>query len=518
MKILYFLDFPCSIGGACKTMLKQAHIMSRQGHETTVVIPNDTDGVHISEYDILCNSIYGLNTTSAKFSVATCLETIDILYSIKCYDEIHELIEKNRPDLICSTQINVTAEMVARELRIPHLMNIYQIDKDSFHISWLNVYPNYHCADSEIFSKIWEEGLCIPSRCIRTAYERNDKCFLEKKENNNSVNILSIGELCKRKNQLEIIKFILKCKNNGIKALLTLLGYHSNPYGEKCINFVKENKLEQEVTFKGFVLDVDEYLAKSDIMICASRVESYPGVIIESISRKVPVLSTPVAGIPELMKDGYNCFLTQGYQCDDIYEAFLKYMTYKEEDKMQEIINHAYKTYEDNHSYNVIGTNLEKYYKWILENYVIQKEYIRIKEVEGIFSDFLINKNLNNLSSFTRSEIWFLYHIAKVINQKELQKVAIWGAGFWGKFALEWIVFLGCEKQFIGFIDSKKKGEYLSYPILNNEDQVINNCDIIFVAVGDIDDRIEVMDYLEQFEMIRNRDYFMVLNDTLRII
>lgn len=87
-----------------------------------------------------------------------------------------------------------------------------------------------------------------------------------------------------------------------------------------------------------------------------------------------------------------------------------------------------------------------------------------------------------------------------------------------GEICIRMDCFLGCEKQFIGFIDSKKKGEYLSYPILNNEDQVINNCDIIFVAVGDIDDRIEVMDYLEQFEMIRNRDYFMVLNDTLRII
>lgn len=518
MKILYFLDFPYSIGGACKTMLKQAHIMSRKGHETTVVIPNDTDGGHIPEYDILCNSIYGLNTTSAKFSVATCLETIDILYSIKCYDEIYELIKINRPDLICSTQINVTAEMVARELQIPHLMNIYQVDKDSFHISWLNVYPNYHCADSELFSKIWGDGLNIPSKCIRTAYENNKNCNFNEKKDDSSLNILAIGVISERKNQLEIIKFILKCKNSGIRIYLTLLGYDSNLYGEKCKKFVKENKLEQEVIFKGFVLDVDEYLAKSDVMICASINESYPGVIIESISRRVPVLSTPVAGIPELMKDEYNCFLTKGYQCDDIYESFLKYLAYKKENKLQEIINHAYKTYEDNHSYKVIGLKLENYYKWILDNYVAQKEYIKIKKVKDIFSSFLKNKDLKNLSHFTQSEIWFLYHVNEIIKQKEFQKVAIWGAGFWGKFALEWIEFLGCEKQFLGFIDSKKEGRYLSYPIFNNKEQVINSCDIIFVAVGDMDNRIEIMDYLEQFGKIRNRDYFMILNDIFKTI
>lgn len=517
MKILYFLDFPHAIGGACKTLLKQAHIMSQRRHEITIVIPNDTDGSHVCEYDVLCRTVYGLHAVAAKFSVATCMETIDILYSIECYEEVYELIEKNRPNLICSTQINVTVEMVARELQIPHLMNIYQEDKDAFRISWLNVYPHYHSTDSELFSKIWGGGLGIPSKCIRTAYKNNNVCVSEKRKKSSSLNILSIGDICERKNQLEIIKFILKCKNNGMKNFLTFLGYDSSSYGEKCKEFVKENKLEEEVIFKGFVLDVDEYLVKSDIMICASRVESYPGVIIESISKRVPVLSTPVAGVPELMKDGYNCFLTQGYQCDDIYNAFLKYMMYKREDKIQEIIDHAYKTYEDNHSYEVVGLELEKYYKWILENYVVQNKYIRVREVEAIFSDFLNNINLNNLSSFTRSKIWFLYHIAEIIKAKKVQKFAIWGAGFWGEFALEWIAFLGCEKQFMGFIDSKKRGEYLSYPILNNKDQSISNCDAIFVAVGDMDDRLEIMDYLEQLGKKRNRDYFMVLNDTLRV-
>lgn len=144
MKILYFLDFPHAIGGACKTLLKQAHIMSQRRHEITIVIPNDTDGSHVCEYDVLCRTVYGLHAVAAKFSVATCMETIDILYSIECYEEVYELIEKNRPNLICSTQINVTVEMVARELQIPHLMNIYQEDKDAFRISWLNVYPHYH--------------------------------------------------------------------------------------------------------------------------------------------------------------------------------------------------------------------------------------------------------------------------------------------------------------------------------------------------------------------------------------
>lgn len=516
MKILYFLDFPYSVGGSDKVLLKQAYIMGQRGNKVTIVISNDKYGNHACEYDVLCSE-YGLRAVTASFPVATCMEAIDILYSIDQYEEIYELIKKDSPSLICSTQINVTVELVARELQIPHLMNIYQADEDSFRIPWLDVYPHYHSVDSELFSKMWGNGLGIPSKCIRVPYESSSGYVSVLKKSGTPLRIVSIGILCERKNQLEIIKFILKCKNNGMQMFLTFLGEDTTPYGDCCKKFVKENNLEEEIIFKGFVLDVDEYLDKSDLMVFASKVESYPGVIVESISKGVLVLSTPVAGIPELMKDGYNCFLTQGYQCEDIYEAFQRYLKCKRENKIQEIIENAYKTYENEHTYQVVGSELEKYYRWILESYQIQKRYMKIEEIKKIFADFLKDRNLNRMDSFTHSNIWFLYHINEKIKQKKTQKIVIWGAGYFGEKVLEWIVFLGYEKQFLGFIDSKKKGKYLSYSILDNKEQEINNCTIIFVAVENMNSRLEMMEYLEKLGKRRNEDYFMIFNDPIRV-
>ena len=102
MKIVYFLDFPYDVGGSNKVLLTQAYIMSKRGHKTLIVIPN-YEGRHSSKYDKLCNK-YGLDTTTAEFSVTSCMEGIDILSVFKDYDEIFRLLKREKADLIHSTQ------------------------------------------------------------------------------------------------------------------------------------------------------------------------------------------------------------------------------------------------------------------------------------------------------------------------------------------------------------------------------------------------------------------------------
>ena len=257
MKITYFLDFPFSVGGANKVLLLQAYIMKSRGHDVMVVIPNDKDQKHALEYDVLCRE-YGICAVTAQYSISTCTEGIDILSSIEQYDKIYDLIKKEGPDLVCSAQINVAVEMAARELKIPHLMNIYQTDQDSFRIKWLDVYPHYHSADSELFSEMWGKGLHIHSKCIRVAYEKRKQVIRREKENKDLIHILSIGAFYERKNQLEIIQFILKCKNDGMQVRLVFLGNDSSAYGDICKQFVCENELEEYVKFKGFVHNVED--------------------------------------------------------------------------------------------------------------------------------------------------------------------------------------------------------------------------------------------------------------------
>lgn len=517
-KIIYFVDFPHGYGGASKVLLTQAYIMQRMGYQVRAVIPNDLNGDHAREFDLLCKD-YNLDTVTARYPIATCMEEIDMMEALACCGVIKHIIKDFAPDMIHSSQLNIAVELAARELKIPHLMNIYQTDVQSFHIKWMRVYPQYHSADSICFSKRWSEGLGIPSRCIRVAYEQPKDLYAnDEKDREETINIVAVGVLCERKKQLEIIKFILLCKKNGYRVRLNILGNYNNAYGKKCKLFVEQNELQNEVVFNGVVLNIEDYYANAELFILSSTVESYPGVIVESMANKVPVLSTAIAGIPELLKDGDNGFLISKSSAEDIYESFLRFLKYRNTGTLYRIVDNAFNTYLKNHTYDAVGKQLNDYYNWIRIDYHSKNTcYLEIEELRKRFEYFIFEKRFDRVNNILIKQLWLLYHITSAIKNKDKKKAVIWGAGFWGSVALDWLQLAGSRVEFAGFIDTKKHGQYLGQSILENKDTVIIECDIIIVALEDEAGRLDIMNYLEGYKKVRNIDYFMVCNGPIRI-
>lgn len=517
-KIIYFLDFSDYIGGSSKVLLTQAYIMKQKGYQVKVVIPSRERMSLIEECDEICRK-YNLEVLNACYTVSTCMENINILKALEDYKDIIELLKVDRPNLIHSVQLNIAVEFAARYLGIPHLMNIYQVDKETFNLNWMQIYPQYHSADSFFSSKRWGKGLGIPSRCIRVAYEENRssrKCI--ETERQSEISILSIGLFCERKNQLELIKFVLKCKQNNKHVRLLFLGAYNNAYGEKCKTFVDKHKLWDIVSFEGFVLNIEDYLKKADLFILASTVESYPGVIVESMANRVPLISAPIAGIPELVVDEKNGFLMGGFDAKHIYDAFLKYLSFREKGLVTQIVERAYSTYSENHTYAVVGNQLEDYYQWIVEDYYSRDtSYLAVDKIEKRFNRICFDKKWDNEKKEMTNIIWFLYHVFLKINQKDNKKVAIWGAGFWGSRVLEWIRIWGEGTEFVGFIDTNKEGIYLGYPIVQNKEKILAVCGTIFIAVENREAILEIMDYLDRYGKIRNKDYFLAYNSPIRI-
>lgn len=515
-KIVYFLDFSDYIGGSNKVLLTQAYIMKQRGYQVKMVIPRQEDRVPIEECNEICRR-YGLETLCVNYSISVCMENIDILKALRDYKVIAKLLKEDRPDLIHSAQLNIAAEFAARDLRIPHLMNIYPVDRETFNLNWMKIYPMYHSADSLLFSKRWGEGLGIPSRCIRVAYDKDtDNRKPINVQNYETTNIVSIGVFCEYKNQLEMLKFILQCKRNKKNVKMIFLGLNNNAYGEECREFVNKHGLEELVKFEGFVLNIEDYLQEADLFILASTVESYPGVIVESMANKVPIISTPVAGVPELLVDGENGFLTEGHEAKYIYEAFLRYLGFRGNGQIAQIVENAYITYLENHTYMAVGNQLDDYYQWIVEDYCRKNSvYLTADQIEQRFQDIFINSNLSETNLESKSLIWFLYHAFSKIEQKENKKIAIWGAGFWGSRVLEWIYAFGKGTEFVGFIDTNKSGEYLGYPILQKNAGVVEECGTIFIAVENRKAIREIMNYLKRNGKRRNQDFFLACNSPI---
>ncbi|OZI13461.1 glycosyltransferase [Bacillaceae bacterium SAS-127] len=83
---------------------------------------------------------------------------------------------------------------------------------------------------------------------------------------------------------------------------LLLVG--DGPIEDELTNEVKRRKLERHVHFLGFRSDVDHIYAASDLALLASYSESFPLALLEAANQHVPIITTDVGGVGELIDDG----------------------------------------------------------------------------------------------------------------------------------------------------------------------------------------------------------------------
>ena len=57
--------------------------------------------------------------------------------------------------------------------------------------------------------------------------------------------------------------------------------------------------------------DVQRWLCVSDLMVCASDIESLPRTVVEGMAWAIPVLATDVFGLPELIEEGETGWLCE---------------------------------------------------------------------------------------------------------------------------------------------------------------------------------------------------------------
>lgn len=118
------------------------------------------------------------------------------------------------------------------------------------------------------------------------------------------------GTINTRKGHLYIIEALHHInKENLANIHVDFLG--EGPQRVVLEELVKQYGLENHIEFYGSVPNVEVYrhLAANNIYILMSQNEGLPISIIEAMRAGLPVISTKIAGIPEIVKDGYNGLL-----------------------------------------------------------------------------------------------------------------------------------------------------------------------------------------------------------------
>jgi glycosyltransferase involved in cell wall biosynthesis len=121
--------------------------------------------------------------------------------------------------------------------------------------------------------------------------------------------LVCVGRLCEQKGQLLLLQAMRQLMDQGLMFDLVLAG--DGEMRSAIIALIDQLGLQQRVRITGWISskDVRHEIQAARAMILPSFAEGLPVVLMEAMALGRPVLSTYVAGIPELVHDGLHGWL-----------------------------------------------------------------------------------------------------------------------------------------------------------------------------------------------------------------
>lgn len=165
----------------------------------------------------------------------------------------------------------------------------------------------------------------------RSFQNTNDKTkVLSKSKINSHFKLLFVGRLAQKKGISYLIQAMPQIVSQIKDVNLILCG--DGHLRKELEQLVKKMSLEKYVRFTGFVSNEEkiDYLSLADALIVPSIViqsgetEGLPVVILEGLAAGKPIIASDVSGVKDVIKNGYNGFLVEQKNSDQIADKVLE--------------------------------------------------------------------------------------------------------------------------------------------------------------------------------------------------
>ncbi len=133
--------------------------------------------------------------------------------------------------------------------------------------------------------------------------------------------LVCVGRLCEAKGQLLLLAAAAQLVARGVALELVLAG--DGPLRPLVEAEIRRLGLEQTVRITGWLssAQVREQILAARALVLPSFAEGLPVVLMEAMALRRPVLSTYVAGIPELLQHGVNGWLFPAGSIEELVRA-----------------------------------------------------------------------------------------------------------------------------------------------------------------------------------------------------
>ena len=171
--------------------------------------------------------------------------------------------------------------------------------------------------------------------------------------------LVCVGRLCEQKGQLLLLHAAARLKNIGQEFQLVLVG--DGEMRGVLESAITSLDLQNQVTITGWQSpdQVRQHIRASRALVLPSFAEGLPVVIMEALAMCRPVISTYVAGIPELVKSGVNGWLTPAGSLSPLVDAMREALTAAPA-RLNEMGRHGRKGVEDEHDSRKNASELNK--------------------------------------------------------------------------------------------------------------------------------------------------------------
>jgi glycosyltransferase involved in cell wall biosynthesis len=144
---------------------------------------------------------------------------------------------------------------------------------------------------------------------------------LPKRANSQNINFLFLGRICDRKGAFDLIEAFAVIPPEQKQICKLIMAGDGD--AEKARSLIEKNNLSQYITILDWVNEQqrDELLANANVFILPSYNEGLPMALLEAMSWGLPVITTPVGGIPELVINNENGLLVQAGAILDLSTA-----------------------------------------------------------------------------------------------------------------------------------------------------------------------------------------------------
>lgn len=216
-----------------------------------------------------------------------------------------------------------------RKVLIRHMLIDTPLKALISRISFLKAYiivtiSNFHKKNYEHYIKSCKSKVHV----IYNSVDLNS-FFVEKFPNFDIIKFIQVGSLQARKGVLDTLqafKNVLKIYPNSI---LNIVGQGDLEISVR--NFVKKYNLEKNVNLLGFRDDIFNLISESHVFVLPSYDEGLPLSILEAFACGRPVISTRIAGIPEVIDSDKNGFIVEPGDIYALEKKMLFYCGNKEE-------------------------------------------------------------------------------------------------------------------------------------------------------------------------------------------